>query len=109
MSNKLFNLENETAVVVGGTGVLGGGMANALATAGARVAIIGRNEERGQARVGEIESAGGTAMFVAADALEKDSLLQARDAITDKFGDASVLVNATGGNRPDATLPAGSS
>lgn len=107
MTNPLFNLENETAVVVGGTGVLGGGMANALATSGAKVAVIGRNEERGQARVSEIEAAGGTAMFAAADALSKDSLLQARDAINEKFGVASILVNATGGNRPDATLPPG--
>lgn len=108
MTNPLFNLENETAVVVGGTGVLGGAMANALATSGARVAVIGRSEERGQARVTEIEAAGGTAMFHAADALDKASLETARDAITEKFGAASILVNATGGNRPDATLPPGS-
>lgn len=108
MSNSLFDLENATAVVVGGTGVLGGAMANALAANGARVAVVGRNQERGDARVAEIESAGGAAMFCAADALDQNSLAQARDAITDKFGAASILVNATGGNRPDATLPPGS-
>ena len=47
MENELFNLENETAVVIGGTGVLGGAMAEALATAGARVAVVGRSAERG--------------------------------------------------------------
>ncbi|MAR12865.1 MAG: D-mannonate oxidoreductase, partial [Blastopirellula sp.] len=46
MSNSLFDLENATAVVVGGTGVLGGAMADALAANGARVAVVGRSQER---------------------------------------------------------------
>ena len=108
MKNDLFNLENEIAVVIGGTGVLGGRMSEALAANGARVAIVGRNEERGQRRLSEIESSGGTAMFQAADALDRDALLQARDVIAEKFGSVSVLVNAAGGNQPDATLPPGS-
>jgi NAD(P)-dependent dehydrogenase (short-subunit alcohol dehydrogenase family) len=107
MKNDLFNLENETAVVIGGTGALGGAMAEALAGAGARVAIVGRNEERGTERVRAIEAAGGMAVFHAADALERDSLARARDAITGRWGGISVLVNAAGGNRPDATLPPG--
>jgi len=107
MSN-LFNLENETAVVIGGTGVLGGAMAQALAAAGAKVAVLGRNEERGQGRVKEIKAAGGTAMFHVADAMDKASLATARDAIAAKFGMATVLVNAAGGNHPDATLAPGS-
>ena len=107
MSNELFNLKDETAVVIGGTGVLGGGMANALAAAGAKVAVLGRSEERVNAPVGEMEAAGGTAMFHTVDALNRDSLAAARDAINDKFGSVSVLVNAAGGNRPDATLPPG--
>ena len=107
MSNKLFDLSNETAVVIGGTGVLGGGMADALAAAGAKVAVLGRSEERGNARVKAIEDAGGTAMFHTADALSRDSLVAARDAINDQLGNVSVLINAAGGNRPDATLPPG--
>jgi NAD(P)-dependent dehydrogenase (short-subunit alcohol dehydrogenase family) len=108
MNKDLFNLEDTTAVVIGGTGVLGGGMAQALATFGAKVAVLGRSEERGAARVKEIEAAGGTAMFAAADALSKESLTAARDTVVDKFGAVSVLVNAAGGNHPDATLPPGS-
>jgi NAD(P)-dependent dehydrogenase (short-subunit alcohol dehydrogenase family) len=107
MKNDLFNLENEIAVVLGGTGALGGGMADALAAAGARVAVLGRNVERGQARVSQIEAAGGKAMFHAADALDPASLKAARDAIIKQWGPMSVLVNASGGNRPDATLPPG--
>lgn len=103
----LFDLQDEIAVVLGGTGVLGGGMADALAAAGARVVVVGRSSERGQERVKVIEAAGGRAMFQAADALQRDSLVQARDAIAKAWGPASVLINATGGNRPDATLPPG--
>jgi NAD(P)-dependent dehydrogenase (short-subunit alcohol dehydrogenase family) len=84
----LFDLSNKTAVVIGGTGALGGAMARALAGAGANVCIIGRNEERGQQRVSEIQNAGGKAFFQSADSID-------------------ILVNAAGGNRPDATLPPG--
>src|SRR6516162_775688 len=61
MSTHLFNLDGQTAVVIGGTGVLGGAMALALAGCGARVAVVGRSVERGAERLREIEAAGGTA------------------------------------------------
>jgi NAD(P)-dependent dehydrogenase (short-subunit alcohol dehydrogenase family) len=107
MTNDLFDLRRETAAVLGGTGVLGGAMAEALAGAGARVAVVGRSEERGRERARRIEAAGGRAIFVSADALDRDSLTRARDAIVGTLGEVSVLVNAAGGNRPDATLPPG--
>ncbi|MFN9717214.1 MAG: SDR family oxidoreductase [Planctomycetota bacterium] len=108
MASSLFDLTGETAVVLGGTGVLGGGMASALASAGARIAVVGRNEERGRARVRQIESCGGSAIFVSADALDTASLTDARDAIIRQLGSVTILVAAAGGNRPDATLPPGS-
>jgi len=108
VSNPLFDLSGETAVVIGGTGVLGSSMAQALATAGARVAIIGRSQERGEAAVQHIERSGGQAVFQQADALNPESLAHARDAISAKWGAVKILVNAAGGNRPDATLPPGS-
>lgn len=104
----LFDLTGQVATVIGGTGALGGAMAQALGQAGARVAVVGRNEERGQARVAAIKAAGGEAVFQTADSLQRDSLLVARDAIASKLGATTVLVNAAGGNRPDATLPPGS-
>jgi NAD(P)-dependent dehydrogenase (short-subunit alcohol dehydrogenase family) len=103
----LFNLENEVAAIIGGTGVLGGAMALALASHGAKVVVLGRNAENGAARVAEIESAGGIAFFQSADALDKSSLEAARDEIGAKLGAVTILVNAAGGNRPDATLPPG--
>src|SRR5438477_348361 len=67
MNCDLFDLNGENAVVIGGTGVLGGAMAGALAAAGARVAVLGRNRERGEERVRGIESQGGEAAFHIAD------------------------------------------
>ena len=108
MACDLFDLQNEVAVVIGGTGSLGGSMAEALANAGAKVAIVGRNAERGLERVQKIEAAGGTAIFQSADAIDRDSLTQARESIQKKLGSTSILINAAGGNKPDATLPPGS-
>ena len=107
MKSDLFNLENEVAVVIGGTGALGGAMAEALAGAGAHVVVVGRNEDRGAERVRNIEGAGGKALFQSADASSPESLMAARDAIVKKCGGVQILVNAAGGNRPDATLPPG--
>jgi NAD(P)-dependent dehydrogenase (short-subunit alcohol dehydrogenase family) len=107
MKNDLFDLRNEVAVVLGGTGVLCGAMAEALAAFGARVAIVGRNEERGKERVRAIESAGGKAIFQSADALDAASLVRCRDAVLGQWGAISVLVNGAGGNKPDGTLAPG--
>ncbi|MEZ6137160.1 MAG: SDR family oxidoreductase [Pirellulaceae bacterium] len=108
MSGGLFDLSGETAVVIGGTGGLGGAMAEALASCGCQVAIVGRSAERGAERVAAIVEAGGQAIFQAADAMSKESLIAARDGIHQQLGTATVLINAAGGNHPDATLPPGS-
>lgn len=106
--NTLFNLNRDVATVIGGTGELGGMMAEALAVAGAKVAVVGRSAERGEARAEKINAAGGQAKFFAADGLKAESLDQARQDIAAWAGQGtSVLVNAAGGNRPDATIPPG--
>ncbi len=82
-------------------------MADALAAAGATIAVVGRSEERGMERVRAIEKAGGKAIFQAADAMSRDSLISARDAIIAKLGNVTILVNGAGGNKPEATVPPG--
>ncbi len=104
----LFNLQDDVAVVIGGTGGLGGAMADALAAQGAKVAVVGRSAERGAERVAAIEKLGGKAIFQAADALKIDSLQAACQSIESQLGPVSILVNAAGGNKPEATLPPGS-
>jgi NAD(P)-dependent dehydrogenase (short-subunit alcohol dehydrogenase family) len=103
----LFDLHGEVAAVIGGTGTLGGLMAEALARFGARVAVLGRNSDRGAERVKSIDAQGGIALFCGVDALSADSLRTAQDIITKELGEATVLVNAAGGNRSDATLSTG--
>lgn len=108
MNRDLFSLDGQVAVVIGGTGVLGGVMAEALAAFGATVAILGRNADRGGERVQSIVGQGGQAIFESVDALDRDGLVRCRDSIEKRFGTTGILVNAAGGNRPDATLPPGS-
>jgi NAD(P)-dependent dehydrogenase (short-subunit alcohol dehydrogenase family) len=104
----LFDLKDEVAVVIGGTGGLGGAMADTLAAHGAYVFVVGRSAERGAERVAAIKASGGRASFQSADALSPESLVSARDAIESQIGKVTVLINAAGGNRPEATLPPGS-
>lgn len=106
--NDIFDLTGQTAAIIGGTGVLGGAMAEALAGAGANAAVLGRSREHGEATVERIIAAGGKALYVPADALSADSLLSAREVIARDWGAVEILVNAAGGNRPEATLPPGS-
>jgi len=105
-NNNLFDLSGEIAVVIGATGVLGGSLAEGLACAGARVAILGRNEERGRARVATIRQNGGTADFFHCDAMDRTSLAGAHRAIQSALGSPTVLVNAAGGNDPKVTVTA---
>ena len=100
----LFDLKNEVAVVIGATGVLGGKIAEGLAQAGAKVAVLGRNAERGEARVCEIEKLGGTAMFFSADAMSRESVKAAHAEIEKALGAPTILVNAAGGNDPKTTV-----
>ena len=103
-NSRLFDLSGEIAVVIGATGVLGGSLADGLASAGARVAVLGRNEDRGQARVLAIRKNGGTADFFNCDAMNRKSLAEAHSAIQSAFGAPTVLVNAAGGNDPKVTV-----
>ena len=101
-----FDLNGEVAVVIGATGVLGGALAEGLAAAGATVAVLGRNQERGQACVDRIAKQGGNARFFAADACDLATLKQAHKDIEAALGAPTVLVNAAGGNDPKVTVTA---
>lgn len=99
----LFNLESKVAVVTGGTGVLGNELSQGLAAAGAKVAVLGRNQERMDAVVGAIRQSGGDALGVICDVLDRDSLVQARQEILEQYGTIDILLNGAGGNRKSAT------
>jgi len=99
----MFDLTGEVAVVIGATGVLGGALAEGLAEAGAAIAVLGRNAERGNERVNAIKAKGGQAAFFACDAISRSSLTEAREKLEAALGAPTILVNAAGGNDPRVT------
>jgi NAD(P)-dependent dehydrogenase (short-subunit alcohol dehydrogenase family) len=103
----LFSLRDRVAVVTGATGVLGGEMARSLARSGARVAVLGRREEKAHRVAEEIEAEGGEALALPADVLDSDQLQGARDALLERWGHLDILVNMAGGNVSEATLTDG--
>lgn len=102
--NRLFTLEGQTAIVTGGTGVLGGMMARGLAQAGAKVGVLGRRADKAQTVTDDIISEGGTALPLAADVMDAGSLMQARHQVMAAWGRIDILVNAAGGTTPAATV-----
>ena len=102
----LFDLTGEVAVIIGATGVLGGALAEGLAEAGAKVAVLGRNKERGEARVKAIQAKGGKAAFFSCDAISRSSLNAAHGQIEAQLGAATILLNGAGGNDPKVTVTA---
>lgn len=97
------DLSNKVVVVTGGTGVLGGSWVDALAECNAKVAILGRNLALAEKKAAEISAKGKTAIGVAADVLDKASLINAHEAILEKFGPCDILINGSGGNDPRGT------
>ena len=97
---KLYDLSDQVAIVTGATGTLGGAMALGLARAGARVGVLGRRANLAEARAAEIEAAGGEAMPLVADVLQRDQLESARQAVLDRWGRIDILINCAGGNAP---------
>jgi len=99
-----FSLGKKVIVVTGGTGILGESFVKAIAEAGGKLAILGRNEEKAKQRVAQAKALGAEAIFVVADVLSKKDLIRAKDEILSHFGTIDGLVNAAGGNIPGATI-----
>ena len=98
-----IDLTGKVAVITGGAGVLCSSFAEALAACGAKVAILDRNKENGDAVVAKITEAGGTAIMVPTDCLDVESLEAANEAVKAAFGPCDILINGAGGNNPRAT------
>src|SRR5690242_18576842 len=98
----MFDLTGKTAVVTGGTGVLGSVMCRGLAQAGASVAVLATTEAKTLALAEEIRAVGGRAIGVSADVLDPAALQKAAEKVLAEFGQVDILVNGAGGNRPQA-------
>lgn len=102
--NKLFDITGKVVVITGGTGILGKAIAKYLALEGAKVVILGRRAEAGNAIVADIKAAGGEAMFLTTDVMKLDVLEQNLADIVAAYGRVDSLLNAAGGNMPGATI-----
>jgi NAD(P)-dependent dehydrogenase (short-subunit alcohol dehydrogenase family) len=99
----LFDIRGLTAVITGGSGVLGSAMAHSLAGAGGRVAILSLHSASSAQVAHAIREAGGTAIGIACNVLERTALEQAQQEVLSNFGSLDILINAAGGNAPSAT------
>ncbi len=98
-----FNIEGKTAVVTGGAGVLCSTMCRALAGCGVQVAVLDVNQDNAQALALELRQNGQSAMAVACDVLDRNSVEKAAQVVLQQFGQVDILINGAGGNRPAAT------
>jgi NAD(P)-dependent dehydrogenase (short-subunit alcohol dehydrogenase family) len=100
---QLFSLDGKVAVVTGGGGVLCSTLSRALADVGVKVAVLDIVPAAAEAVVAEIKAAGGEALAVTCDVLDKASVQTAADTVLTSFGKVDILINGAGGNRPQAT------
>src|SRR5690606_32768901 len=107
--HELFGLDGQVAVVTGGSGAIGRTLVGALLDAGARVAVLGRRGELCKAVCDASDPSGERTMAVAADVVRREQLMNARNAVLERWGRIDILVNAAGGNVPSATLMEGQS
>ena len=105
--DSLFSLQGRVAVVIGGTGVLCGQIAEGLARAGAEVVLVGRDAEKARARLDAITVAGGKAWFHPADAGCKAELEGLLEAVLARSGRVDIVVNGAGVNSATPVLDIG--
>src|SRR6476619_2089586 len=98
MKTERFDLDGKVAVVTGGNGGIGLGMARGLAEAGAGIAIVGRNEAKSAAAVAELKQAGTKAIAVTADVTNKDAVITMVERVRRELGRIDILVNNAGIN-----------
>ena len=101
--NQLYDFKGKTVVITGGTGVLGAEMACALVGCRANVAIVDRNTILENEMVKRIENLPGKYIIVYGDVLDRNLLKKSADKILKEYGSIDCLINAAGGNHPNAT------
>lgn len=97
------DLSGKVAVVTGAGGVLCSYFAKVLARAGAKVALLDKNEEQAKKYADEIAQEGGTARAYACNVLDQKACSEVADKVLKELGSCDILVNGAGGNHPKAT------
>jgi 2-dehydro-3-deoxy-D-gluconate 5-dehydrogenase len=96
MTSKSFDLSGKVAIVTGGNGGIGLGMARGLAEAGAAIAVVGRNALKSDAAAAEIRQHGAKAVSVVTDVTDKAAVAAMVEHVTSEFGRIDILVNNAG-------------
>ncbi len=91
-----FDLKGKVAIVTGGNGGIGLGMARGLAEAGADIAVVGRNEVKSQTAVADLTARGVRAVAVTADVSNKDDVAAMVARVTAELGRIDILINNAG-------------
>jgi NAD(P)-dependent dehydrogenase (short-subunit alcohol dehydrogenase family) len=103
---KMFDIEGKVAVVTGGGGVLCSTICKSLALSGAKVAVLDLFQDAAQRVVDEITAAGGQAIAVRCDVLDKQSIEVAATEVMKVYQHVDILINGAGGNKKQATTSA---
>jgi len=93
---EMFSLRGKTAIVTGGNGGIGLAMASALGEAGAAIALIGRDMEKGEAAAAKLVAQGHDAAFFSADITVEHSVRTTVEAVGSRFGSVELLINNAG-------------
>lgn len=93
---QLFDLSGKVAVVTGGNGGIGLGMADGLARAGAAVAVIGRNEEKNMSAVERLRGHGAEAISVKTDVTDEEAVTTMVETVSGQLGGVDILINNAG-------------
>lgn len=96
-------LKGKTVIITGGAGVLGSAFSRAVAQAGARTVIIGRNKAKAQAFAETLQAEGYETLALACDVTQRSELEEAAQIILKAYTSIDILINAAGGNHPKAT------
>ncbi|HWR37431.1 MAG TPA: SDR family oxidoreductase [Clostridia bacterium] len=102
----MYDFTGQTVVVTGGAGILGGDIACALVGCGAQVAILDLNLESGKALLERMGERASQAELFACNVLQTESLNKAAAEVKARFGKIDCVINAAGGNKPQATTGA---
>jgi len=104
--SSLFQLAGRVAAITGGGGVLCGTMARALGKNGVRVAVLDLSGEAAERVAADVRAAGGEAIAVVVDVLDRASVEAAARQVVDAFSRVDILINGAGGNKKQATTSA---
>ncbi|PNZ66244.1 SDR family NAD(P)-dependent oxidoreductase [Staphylococcus croceilyticus] len=99
------DLSGKTIVVTGGSGVIGSELSRALVACGAKVAIIGLDDDKGKSLINDINNteSKGEVEFFQGDVTSRQDMEKVKESVNEKYGKISILINGAGGNHPKGT------